>query len=301
MKILVIGGGISDEREVSLKSSRAVFEAALDKGYEAEFYDWDGSEHWLAKNVKKFSAILPILHGTGGEDGEIQQILEKSGAAYLGADSQASKLCFDKEKTRALLASSGIMVPKGRLVTLKEYQADKLFNLPHVLKPFNSGSSVDTFIYPDPDRRNLEAVNAAFKRHDTLLLEQFIKGTEITVPLLDGRTLPIIEIIPPENGVFDFENKYNGQTQELVPPQNVSEELQEQARRLGEEVHRLTGCRHLSRVDMIIASETPYVLEVNTLPGMTSQSLFPKAALAAGMDFPELVDYLIKMVVNNES
>lgn len=298
MKVLVLGGGISSEREVSLRSARAVVEAAK-KQHQTELYDWDGSDTWLLEHAPQFDAILPILHGKGGEDGGIQTILEKCSTPYLGSNAAVSKLCFDKKQTLELLGSHAIAIPQSELVTMSEYTSSPLFNQPHVLKPYNSGSSVDTFIYPDPSKKDLPAVEAAFGRHQRLLLETYIAGTEVTVPILDGKQLPIIEIIPPKNGVFDFENKYNGQTQELVPPEHVSPPLQQAAQALGGRVHALTGCRHLSRIDMIISGSTPYVLEVNTIPGMTSESLYPKAAAAAGMDFPELVDYFITMVVTN--
>lgn len=298
MKILVIGGGISAEREVSLRSAQAVL-AAAKKHHQAEFYDWDGSEAWLLRHTVQFDAVLPILHGEGGEDGVIQTILEKRGGPYLGSTAAASKLCFDKKKTLELLSSHGIAIPQSQLVTLDEYANSPLYNQPHVLKPYNNGSSVDTFIYPDPTKKDLAAIKTAFGRHSQLLLEEYVAGIEVTVPVLEGKTLPIIEIIPPKNGVFNFENKYNGRTQELVPPEHISHSLQEKAQALGSQVHKLTGCRHLSRIDMIISKDTPYVLEVNTLPGMTAESLYPKAATAAGMDFLELVDYFINMVAND--
>lgn len=296
MKILIIGGGISSEREIALRSSRAVFEAALQKGYQAEFYDWDGSREWLTAHAREFSLALSILHGAGGEDGVIQSLLEAVKLPYLGSGVKASELCFDKQKTRQLLAENGVLVPSGQLVSFSDYQASQLFNQPHVLKPTDSGSSVDTYIYPDAAQKDMAQIKDTFARHPQMLLEEYISGDEVTVPVLIGKQLPIIEIIPPQNAVFDFANKYNGQTQELVPPEHVTPTLQESARQLGERVHELTGCRHLSRVDMIISGDDIYVLEVNTMPGLTDQSLFPKAAAAAGLSFPDFVDYLIKQV-----
>lgn len=296
MKVLVIGGGISDEREISLKSSRAVFEAAKQKGHDVDFYDWDGSDSWLAERVLEFEVVLPVLHGTGGEDGQIQQILEKFNAPYLGSEAAVSRLCFDKKRTLELLRENGITTPVSKLVTFEEYKSDELFDQPHVLKPFNSGSGVDIFIYADPEKKNLKAIQAAFESHEKLLLEQFISGVEVTVSVLDGKELPVIEIIPPKGGVFDYENKYNGQTQELVPAQSISEEMQQQIYEVGQKVHLLTGCRHLSRTDIIVSENQCYVLEINTMPGMTDQSLFPKAVAYVGLAFPEFVDYLIELV-----
>jgi D-alanine--D-alanine ligase len=296
MKVLVVGGGTSSEREISLKSSQAVYGAALQAGHQAMLYDWDGTAEWLHHNAQQFDVVLPILHGEGGEDGVIQLILESLGVAYLGSNSATSKVCFDKQRTIEVLAQNDITTPKGHLVTFEHYQQDPLSAAPHVLKPFDSGSSVDTFIYPDVSQKDLGAIKHAFSRHQHMLLEEFITGFEITVPVLEEKELPVIEIIPPEGGVFDLENKYNGKTQELIPPKNVPEGVQDEANVLAKKIHQLLGCRHLSRTDMIVRGTKLYVLEVNTLPGMTSQSLFPKAAAYADMEFPEFVDHLIKLV-----
>ncbi len=298
MKILVIGGGTSDEREVSLKSSQAVLKVVNQKGDEVDFYDWDGSSSWIEQNIDKFDIVLPILHGTGGEDGVIQSILEKAAAAFLGSGSSASSLCFDKNRSRTLFKDCGIRVPKGEIVDLREYQTSTLRNNPHVLKPYNGGSSVDTFIHNDLSQMNMQNVQEAFKRHHKMLVEEYIVGTEITVPILEGKELPVIEIVPPEGETFDYENKYNGRTAEIIPPHNVGEDLQKQAVKIAKQIHKVAGCRHLSRTDIIIKDGKLYTLEVNTMPGMTDQSLFPKAAQAAGLDFPELVDYFIKLVLN---
>lgn len=129
------------------------------------------------------------------------------------------------------------------------------------------------------------------------MLEELIEGTEITVPVLDGQALPVIEIVPPQDEEFDYENKYNGRTQELCPPQNVSRELQNQAQRLAEKVFKIMGARHLARVDMMMdKSGRIYVLEINTMPGMTDSSLFPKSAAAAGYSMPDLVSKFIDLV-----
>lgn len=300
MKILVIGGGVWDEREISLRSATAVFEEAKQIHY-TELYDWDGSENWLQENLKRFDVVLPILHGVGGEDGTIQKILEENGSRYLGSNPQVSKLCFDKTKLLQVLRENNIITAKSKLVTMNQYLTDSLSSAPHVLKPFNSGSSVDTFIFKDTPKPNHTSIADAFSRHPKMILEEYIDGTEITIPILDGKRLDIIEIIPPVTGTFDYVNKYNGATQELVPPKNVSKKLQLQAYELGQRIHELVGCRHLSRTDAIIKDDALYVLELNTLPGMTDQSLFPKAAAAAGIDFSELVDYFINMVVADES
>lgn len=217
MKVLIVSGGVSAEREVSLKSAAAVLSAAK-RNHQAEIYDWDGTREWLEENISRFDVVLPIMHGAGGEDGAIQTILEDLGAVYLGSDAASSALCFNKQRALTLFAENGITVPVGRLVSKEQYLQDQLLQKPHVLKPFDSGSSVDTFIYPSSPIVDRQAVDECFERHPKMLLEEYITGVEIAVPILEGKELPVIEVVPPEGGVFDYENKYNGKTLELTPP-----------------------------------------------------------------------------------
>ena len=300
MKVLVIGGGTSKEREISLKSSKAVYEASVEVGYTTEYYDWDGSLDWLQKNSILFDVVLPVLHGKGGEDGLIQSILEDLNVPFLGTDATHSSVCFDKEQTLEKLKKAGIRIPRGELVTFDEYKDSQLYNLPHVLKPTRGGSSLDTFIYPDVKSRNIDELITAFSTYSELLLEEFVEGTEITVPVLEGFELPVIEIIPPENETFDYKNKYNGKTQEIIPPLHLHNDTQKQAQMLAQKVHKILGCRHLSRIDMIVKGGTLYVLEANTMPGMTSQSLFPKSAGVAGLEMTNLIRVFINLTLAKE-
>lgn len=300
MKVLVIGGGTSKEREISLRSSKAVYEASVEVGYTTEYYDWDGSLDWLQKNSILFDVVLPVLHGKGGEDGLIQSILEDLNVPFLGTDATHSSVCFDKEQTLEKLKKAGIRIPRGELVTFDEYKDSQLYNLPHVLKPTRGGSSLDTFIYPDVKSRNIDELITAFSTYSELLLEEFVEGTEITVPVLEGFELPVIEIIPPENETFDYKNKYNGKTQEIIPPLHLHNDTQKQAQMLAQKVHKILGCRHLSRIDMIVKGGTLYVLEANTMPGMTSQSLFPKSAGVAGLEMTNLIRVFINLTLAKE-
>lgn len=296
MKILVIGGGISSERDVSLRSSKAVYDALLSTGHDAFLYDWDGSEKWLVENAGSYDQAFPILHGEGGEDGVIQGILEKIGIRYLGTDQAHSKLCIDKQQTREILTNHAITVPVGEVVTYDQYNAHSLYRKPHVLKPVDGGSSIDTYIFPDYTVRDDKAVQDSFQKMSEYLLEEYIEGVEATVPILDGYDMPVIEIIPPENGLFDYENKYNGKTAELCPPKNIDELTQAKMKDLAQSVHNIMGCRHLSRTDMILSNGKIYVLEVNTMPGLTAQSLFPLSAKTMGLDFESLVEKMSQIV-----
>lgn len=296
VNILVIGGGISGERDVSLRSSKAVYDALMTNGHDAYLYDWDGSEEWLREHSESYDQVFPILHGVGGEDGTIQKILEDLKVRYLGTDKVHSILCMDKQKTRDILTEHSILIPIGEVVTFDQYRNHDLYNKPHVLKPVDGGSSIDTFIYPDITRREIDEVEKLFAKEKTYLLEAYISGIETTVPVLDGKVMPVIEIIPPQNELFDYENKYNGKTAELCPPKNVDIAVQKQMQSLALSVHEIMGCRHLSRTDMILSDNKIYVLEINTMPGLTSQSLFPLSARTAGMTFEELVDHMVTIV-----
>jgi D-alanine-D-alanine ligase len=296
VKVLVIGGGISDEREVSLRSSASVYEAVSSLGYEAEYYDWRGGYEWLENNIGRFKVILPILHGRGGEDGQIQQFLESKNKLFLGTKAESSKVCFSKVDTKKVLHSHLINTPNGEEVGYDQYITSELSDSLHILKPNEGGSSIDMLIGVKKQDVDPVLLKKLFLKHKTMLLEQFISGNEITVPVLDGYDLPVIEIIPPTGETFDYANKYNGKTRELCPPIHVSQALQNEAIELAKRAHKALGCRHISRVDIIISDKEFYVLEVNTMPGLTSKSLFPLSAEVAEMDMPKLMSYCIDLV-----
>lgn len=295
MKILILGGGNSPERQISLRSAKSVADAARSLNFEVVEADpADGLE--VLDNLKGY-IVLPILHGKNGEDGAIQRELEARNLPYLGSDSAASIACFDKWATRMDLMKSGIPMPAAALVDEKRYMEDPLAKSHHVLKVVHGGSSIGTLIVRQDEDSDEGQISEIFAMEDHAVLEELIEGTEITVPVLDGQALPVIEIVPPQDEEFDYENKYNGRTQELCPPQNVSRELQNQAQRLAEKVFKIMGARHLARVDMMMdKSGRIYVLEINTMPGMTDSSLFPKSAAAAGYSMPDLVSKFIDLV-----
>jgi D-alanine-D-alanine ligase len=171
----------------------------------------------------------------------------------------------------------------------------ELTTRPYVLKPCDGGSSLDTFIVRNPQQANTAAMEHAFDTYQEMLLEELISGSEITVAILGEQALPVIEIIPPADEEFDYENKYNGKTQEICPPQHLPEAVQHQAQQLALHIHTLIGCSGMSRTDMILdAQDRLFVLETNTIPGLTDQSLLPKAALQADIPMPQLVEILIE-------
>ncbi len=297
LRVLVIGGGISDEREVSLRSASSILKGALRAGHDAQFYDWDGSDKWLSENVGSFDVVLPILHGKGGEDGGIQSLLESLAARFLGSVSGVAKQCFDKQSTREKVTDFGYAVAKGEVLDYKKYLKSSFLTIPHVIKPIMGGSSIHTHILKNTDKYDPEEIRKSFDIYQNLLVEEYIDGSEITMAVLDGINLPVIEIIPPEGQLFDYENKYNGATTELCPPKNISIELQNEAIRMAKDIHARLGCRHITRTDVMVRDGKLYFLEINVMPGLTDQSLYPKAAKAVGLDFPQLVDKFIQLTI----
>jgi D-alanine-D-alanine ligase len=302
LKILVLSGGDSPEREVSLRSGKAVADALIKSGFEILSYDPLNGDEELAEMVRLSDYVFPILHGINGEDGIIQKKLEELGAKYLGSNSEASENSFYKDKTHSILALDDVLMPKYVVVT-KNDLGEELFSRPFVLKPLDGGSSVDTLVARTADDNSISKAVELLNRHESMLLEELIEGREITVPILDEEVLPVIAIIPPKGSEFDFENKYNGATQEICPApvDFISKEKQNEAQKLSLKVHQALKARHLSRVDIIMNDEGQlFVLELNTIPGMTSQSLFPNSANVAGYSMEDLVKKFVDLVEKTE-
>ena len=295
--VLVVCGGESAEREVSLRSGKAVAAALKQAGYTVAMTDTS------ADDVELLSCdiVFPVLHGVGGEDGSFQKRLEDLDIPFIGSDSKASRLCLDKSLHRDHSVASGFMMADGDIVNAAEYFKHRLSKLPHVLKPINGGSSIDTLIIRDVFDRDETSIRKVFDQYEHLILEELIEGIEVTVGVLGDEALPVIEIIPPSDEEFDFANKYNGKTQELIPPPHVTKKQQKDLQDLALSVHRTAGCKDFSRSDFIVATNGAYyLLETNTIPGMTSASLFPKAAAAAGYTMPEWTKLLIESNSNKK-
>ncbi len=297
MQYLVLGGGISPEKDVSARSAAAVHHALKELGHTVSYLDPSQvSLEEIIRLGKESDGVFPILHGVGGEDGDIQAYLEREGIPYFGPSLAACLATFDKADFKRILEKEGIPTPRWNVISANQLEDEPLTKKAFVLKPISGGSSIDTFIIrslPFDSAPLLEALS----RYETMLIEEFIEGTEITVGILDDTALPVVEIIPPENQEFDYENKYNGATQELCPPKHVSQELQAKAQTLALSTHQVTHCRHLSRTDILISRDGElYVIDTNTIPGLTNQSLFPKAGAAAGYNWLSLVERFTQLV-----
>ncbi|MBA3757534.1 D-alanine--D-alanine ligase [Candidatus Saccharibacteria bacterium] len=301
MKVIILGGGNSPEREVSLRSASAVADAARKAGFDVQEEDPADGLGFL-DDLGKSDVVLPILHGKGGEDGLIQKEFEDRNLIFLGSGSSSSARCFDKWLTRQDLLKSELPIPEGALVTHETYRQHEFSQKPHVLKVARGGSSIGTLIVRDSRRVTELEVVEIFKLDRQAVLEELIVGTELTVPILDQKALTPIEIKPPDGLEFNYENKYNGATAELCPPASVSQEVQDRAKLLAEQVHQVMKCRHLSRIDMIVDKAGDIkILEINTMPGLTGQSLYPKSAAVAGLDMSQLVTRFVELATRDGS
>jgi len=299
MRVLVLHGGDSPERAVSFRSAKSVTKALADIGVEFDVFDPLEGLDALKKACQGYDVVLPILHGKNGEDGVVQDVLDEAGARYLGADGAVSRITIDKLKTHEALELRGIKMPRYQIVDSSTFEKCPLTSQPFVLKPLKGGSSIDTVIARDVTEAKLSTCREVLGKYDQMLLEELIDGIEISAPVLDKTSLPLINIVPPDGGEFDYENKYNGKSQEIcpVPAETVSIDKQNEIQKIVLKAHEILGVRHFSRSEFIIRSDgSVYMLELNTIPGLTEESLYPKGAAAAGVSMSDLVEKFINMV-----
>lgn len=300
-RIGVLMGGASSEREVSLKSGKAVLQAL--EGLRLEVTAVDIPNHRIEDNIdllksKKLDCAFIALHGRFGEDGQIQEILEMLKIPYTGSGVLASRLAMDKAASRQIFEANGLRVPKCRIIDKRSYSGRGNFigdlGLPLVVKPATHGSSIGLSIV-DKELAWSKAVDLAFDFDERIIIEEYISGREVTSGILDGQALPTIEIMP-KKVFFDYEAKYKPGMAEYLVPARLSEDVDHRIKKDALTAHRLLGCFGCSRVDMILAKDNqPYILEVNTIPGLTSLSLLPKAAGEVGISFSELCLKLLKL------
>ncbi len=304
LKIAVIYGGMSSEREVSLRSGRAVY-GALTRGGFKNVQLFDLTEETIGDVAKIDMDIAYLaLHGKGGEDGCIQGMLELLGVPYTGSGVAASASCMDKIRTKELLEYAGLPTPKFTRLTEAEC-ADRPktakmlaegIGLPLVLKSPCEGSSIGVYI-AKTEAEVERYIEDIFKYGNMLLCEEFMDGVELTLPIMGNSepcALPIIEITS-ENEFYDFESKYTEGMCRHIIPARISGEDGERISEIGKMAYKALGCRGLSRIDFILDSQKgPMIIEINTLPGMTDMSLFPDSARYAGISFEELVKKIVE-------
>lgn len=300
MKVGVIAGGISSEREVSLRSGQAVFNALKESGYNVVFIDADTGLYEKIKAEKIDIAFL-VLHGGWGENGAIQGMLEIMGIPYTGSGILASALAMDKEATKKIFLYHGIPVPPFKVVYKKEFLQPsgallQPVTFPCVVKPAAEGSSVGVNIVKN-EIELVPALDEAFKYGERAIVEKFIHGREIHIGVLGDKVLGGVEV-KPKKGFYSYEAKYTkGLTEYILPPE-IDSALYEKLKDLGLKAHRALGCKGGTRIDMLVDRDgNPYVLEVNTIPGMTETSLLPKIASLSGYDFKGLVKEILELAL----
>ena len=294
LKIAVLMGGPSAEREVSLRSGAGVVKALRSLGHSVVELD-PKTPDWILPPDTEVVCLAP-LHGTYGEDGTVQAQLEKLGVLFTGCDSEASRIAFDKVLTKQKCIAAGVPTAKFVVVNSEKAPLPKDLRLPLVVKPVRQGSSVGLqFVERAEDWKN--ALAEALKFDSEVLVEEKIIGRETTVGILDGAALPIVEVRP-KIGSYDYKNKYTvGNTEYFCPADFDSATTKKiQAAALG--AFQAIGGRDYARVDVMVRENgDPVVLEVNTLPGMTETSLLPKAAAAAGLSYEELCQRMINLAL----
>ncbi|MFA5362204.1 MAG: D-alanine--D-alanine ligase [Candidatus Omnitrophota bacterium] len=307
-RIGVLMGGPSAERAISLKSGSAVFACLKELALDVVSVDVQTDNVEENKRLLVAAGIdcaFVALHGKFGEDGGIQSLLEEMGIMYTGSDAAASRLAMDKVASRQSFEKAGLRVPRHLLFNKAAQaaeQADSLKNgrFPVVVKPAAQGSSIGLSIVDQPDGL-LKALEDAFRFDDRVLVEEYIAGREVTVGILDDYPLPVIEIIPKKR-FFDFEAKYHKGLTDYAVPARIEAPLAKICQDAAVAAHTSLGCFGCSRVDLIIADDCrPYVLEVNTIPGMTETSLLPMAAGAVGIDFSLLCLRLLGVAIRRRS
>lgn len=295
MKVALLLGGTSPEREVSLRSGGAIKQALTATGHDVLEVDPKNGFDLLLSH--RPDACFIALHGKDGEDGTVQGLLECLKIPYTGSGVMSSALCYDKILTKAYLRQFGIVAPQDYVLTkntsLDEFLAKNQFQFPVVAKPSREGSTFGITIAKDLNELRTAVVEAK-KYCSDILVEQFIQGKEVTVGILNGKALPVVEIAP-KKGFFDFESKYTaGQTEYFVPAR-IDENLTKTLQRISENICEKLNCEGAPRLDFMIGENNiPYFLEINTIPGMTETSLLPKAAKSAGMDFQSLCAEILK-------
>jgi D-alanine-D-alanine ligase len=295
MRIGVLMGGISAEREVSLSTGRGVLAALMERNHDAVGIDWtEGQDLTLQLRAAKVEVVWNALHGTYGEDGAVQGLLECLRIPYTGSGVLASALAMDKILSKELFARAGIPTPPWHVLGEKEdpHPFAAALGTPVVVKPAREGSTVGITIVRDPHDLP-EAVALARRCHGGTLLETFIPGAEVSVGILDGEVLGTVEIRT-KAALYDYAAKYQRDDNEYLVPAPLAAAVDEKTRRVGAEAYRALGCAGHARVDVrITEAGEPWVLEVNTLPGMTKTSLLPKIAKHAGLDYATLCERIL--------
>ncbi|MBB5335952.1 D-alanine--D-alanine ligase [Pectinatus brassicae] len=304
-KIAVVMGGPSSEAEISRKTAEAVINALQSKNYEVNAIELNPQT--IVDDVKKSQCdiVFNAVHGKYGEDGVLQAVMQMINMPCTGSDVLASALTMNKAASKRIFLSAGISTPKTMF--FKKIDDEKFdikqqimdgFDLPVVVKSVDQGSSIGVFT-AKTEQELAEGINEAFKYSQEIIVEEFIKGRELTVAVYgnkEKRPMSIIEIVA-ENGVYDYHNKYTKGCSHHIIPAPLSEKLTREIQKLSVEACEITNCTGVARVDLMLSEDDiPYVLEINTVPGMTETSLVPDVARHDGIEFADLCEMMLEMV-----
>lgn len=319
LRVAVLRGGPSEEYAVSMATGQGVLAALNELNYTHKDIVVTKKGEWLDRGfvrqpeaaLEAVDVVFVALHGTYGEDGQVQRILERKMIPFTGSRAMSSAIAFNKELTKQTLLPLGIKMPRHKRLRrdqFEEFKQDLRQPFEEIgrelfVKPLASGSSYGAAFIPNQEAL-FNSLTSLFERYENILIEEYIRGREATVGVLsDFRSeqayvLPTIEIVPPGGEpLFSHENKYNGKTEEIVPGRFSYHEKAELAK-VAALVHETIDCKHYSRSDFIVRDGEIYFLEINTLPGLTAESLFPKAAAAVGLSYPQLIKHLIDSAVS---
>jgi len=297
MKVAILSGGIGPEREVSIASGKALAQA-LQEYYPVSLIDLESPSLPRELNPTE-QVVFPVIHGTFGEDGTLQSMLEESGFAYAGSGPESSRLCMDKALAKRAVVEAGVTVSDAIVfqdpTSLNATEAIEELGSNMILKPTDQGSSVALYILNGVDqlRKTLEQLKPG-----NWMLERRIFGREFTVGVLHGYSLGIVEVIP-NGGVYDYERKYSAGSTEYRFPAVLPIELEQKLKAFAADSFHACNCRDFARVDFMISEDGhPFFLEVNTLPGLTDTSLLPKSASCSGYDFSSLAKKLVEPAIS---
>lgn len=288
-KVLVLMGGWSNEREISLISGKYVYDSLISSGINAIKLDLKKNNLDSIKSINP-DRVFIILHGKGGEDGEIQSYLDKLEIPYTGSNSLSSSICMNKRLTKDILKDNGIFTPD--FIKIDNNVSDNIeeinFEYPYVIKPSSEGSSIGVHIVEDKESYKL-AINENKIISKDFIAEKYVAGEEYTVGIIENQALPIIKLEPPGK-FYDYNAKYNSENMRYICPSGLEKDLEEEIKTLSVKTFNALKCHGWGRVDLIVDNnKKPWVIEINTVPGMTEHSLLPMAAKQVNINFDDLV------------
>ena len=290
--ILVLMGGISSERNISISSGKAISKGLKESGYNVSEFIIDNPS--IECDLKNYDLVFIALHGVFGEDGKIQKILDDIDIPYTGSSSESCKISFNKIITKEILYKNNIRVPNGVVVKDKSYPN---ISFPLIIKPACEGSSVGcNFVKNKSEWHSAYESTSSISKQ--ILVEEFIPGKEITVGIVGKRVLPVLEVVPFQ-GWYDFNSKYKSKNNKYIVPANLPKSVTKKLQSIALEVFNVLGASGFGRIDFRLSDKNePYVLELNSIPGFTKKSLLPKAANAAGISFSDLCSIIVEEKFN---